>query len=119
MAKHNVLGKEGEDIAVKHLQRKGYKIIKRNYRYQRAEIDIIAKKDNVLAAVEVKTRSNAAFGNPQDFVKSAQIERLVMAFDHFINENDLEVEARFDIIGILKTNNKKEVKHIEDAFLFF
>ena len=69
MAEHNELGKKGEELAVKYLQEDGYEILDRNWTFQKAEIDIIAQKDNYLAIVEVKTRSSLDFGDPQDFVK--------------------------------------------------
>lgn len=69
MAEHNELGKKGEDLAVAYLLENGYEILDRNWTFQKAEIDIIAKKENILAIIEVKTRSNLDFGLPQDFVK--------------------------------------------------
>jgi len=68
MAEHNELGKKGEELAVEYLQQNGYKILDRNWTFQKAEIDIIATKENILAIVEVKTRSSLDFGSPQDFV---------------------------------------------------
>lgn len=68
MAKHNELGKEGEKRAVQYLQDDGYEILDINWTFQKAEIDIIAQKDNYLVIVEVKTRSSLDFGDPQDFV---------------------------------------------------
>jgi len=119
MAKHHQLGKKGEEAATELLQRKGYKILERNYRYLKAEIDIIAQKDDTVVAVEVKTRSTPEFGNPQDFVKPQQIKRLVSALDHYITKNDLNVEARFDIIGIIKNKLGTRIEHLKDAFLYF
>lgn len=119
MAQHNILGKKGEQMAVDLLLSKGYKILERNYRYLASEIDIIARKDNICAAVEVKTRSTADFGNPQDFVKPQQIQRLVAGLDYYITEHDLDVEARFDIVGIVKNESGTRIEHIENAFLPF
>ena len=68
MAEHYELGKKGEQLAVNYLIGKGYKIVERNWRFQKAEIDIIARKAETLISVEVKTRSTKNFGNPQDFV---------------------------------------------------
>lgn len=119
MAKHNELGKKGEEMAVDYLQRKGYQILERNYRFLKSEIDIIAQKEDTVCAIEVKTRSTADFGNPQDFVKPDQIQRLVLALDHYITTNDLEVEARFDIVAIVKNKLGTQIEHLEDAFLYF
>ncbi len=77
MAEHNELGKLGEELAVDFLQKNGYEILETNWVFQKAEIDIIAQKDNMLVAVEVKTRSSIDFGLPQDFVKPKKIQLLV------------------------------------------
>lgn len=119
MATHNELGKKGEDIAVEYLLKKGYKIIERNWRFQKAEIDIIAQKENVLAVVEVKTRSTDYFGNPQDFVNPKKIKLLVSAVNEYVVKNDLDVEVRFDIIAIIKKENTIKIKYLVDAFLHF
>ena len=119
MAKHLILGKEGEDLAVAYLIKNNYTILERNYRYLKAEIDIIAKKNNVLAVVEVKTRSSNSFGNPQDFVKPKQIKNLVTAIDQYIETKDLNVDVRFDIIAIIKNEKQIKLEHIQDAFYHF
>ncbi|WP_299105156.1 YraN family protein [uncultured Tenacibaculum sp.] len=119
MAEHNELGKKGEKIAVDYLLEKGFQIIERNYRFQKAEVDIIAKKDDLLIAIEVKTRSSIEFGDPQDFVSPKKIKLLVSAIDHYVIEKNLDVEVRFDIIAIVIKNNKENLEHIEDAFLHF
>jgi putative endonuclease len=90
-----------------------------NYSFQKAEIDIIAKKDNTLAVVEVKTRSSIEFGLPQDFVKPKKIQLLVKAVNEFVVANDLELEVRFDIIAIHKEKNDFKIEHLEDAFYHF
>ncbi|MGB2087045.1 putative endonuclease [Psychroflexus salarius] len=119
MAAHNDLGKQGEKEAVELLLKKGYKILETNYTFQKAEIDIIAKTTTELVVVEVKTRSTPDFGDPQDFVKPAQIKRLVNAIDHYIQQNDIDLEVRFDIIAIIKNRLGKRIEHLEDAFYFF
>ncbi|AXP80437.1 hypothetical protein CJ739_1348 [Mariniflexile rhizosphaerae] len=119
MAKHNELGKEGEQLAVDLLLKNGYAILERNYRFDKAEVDIIAQKDTILAIVEVKTRSTVDFGNPQDFVKPKQIQRLVKAVDEYITVNGLDIEVRFDIIAIVKRGNALNVEHLENAFYHF
>jgi putative endonuclease len=119
MAQHNDLGKKGEQLAVDFLQQKGYAVLERNYRHQKAEVDIIARKEDIICAVEVKTRSTPEFGNPQDFVKPKQIQQLVKAMDFYITENDLDVELRFDIVAIVKNKLGTRIEHFEDAFLHF
>ncbi|MBA6156122.1 YraN family protein [Tenacibaculum sp. S7007] len=119
MAQHNDLGNKGEQLAVDYLLERGYLIVEKNYRYQKAEIDIIAKKENLLVAVEVKTRSTNEFGNPQDFVNKKKIQLLVAAIDNYVLEKDLEVDIRFDIIAITKEKNEFNIQHLKDAFLYF
>ena len=119
MAQHNELGKKGEQLAVDYLIKKGYTIMERNYRFQKAEVDIIAKLKDTLAIVEVKTRSTADFGNPQDFVKPKQIQRLVKAVDEYITANNLDIEVRFDIIAIVKQGKGFNIEHLENAFYHF
>ena len=119
MAQHNELGKKGEQLAVGFLLKNNYEIIERNYRFDKAEVDIIARIKDTLAIIEVKTRSSTEYGNPQDFVKPKQIQRLVKAVDEYVNVNDLDVEVRFDIIAIVKENNNFNIEHLENAFYHF
>ena len=119
MAQHNELGKKGEQLAVDYLLKNKYEIIERNYRFDKAEVDIIAKQKDTLAIIEVKTRSTLDFGNPQDFVKPKQIKRLVKAVDEYVNVNGLDVEVRFDIIAIVKEDKNFKIKHLENAFYHF
>ena len=119
MAEHNELGKQGEALAVEFLQQKGYEILETNWTFQKAEIDIIAQKDSVLAIVEVKTRSSIDFGLPQDFVTPKKIQLLVKAVNEYVLSKDLEVQVRFDIIAIHKEGTEYHLEHIEEAFYYF
>jgi putative endonuclease len=119
MAQHNELGKLGEELAVDFLQQNGYEILETNWVFQKAEIDIIAQKDNIIAIVEVKTRSSIEFGLPQDFVKPKKIQLLVKAVNEYVISNDLDVEIRFDIIAISKEGKEYNMEHIENAFYHF
>ena len=119
MAEHNDLGKFGEELAVDFLEKNGYEILETNWVFDKAEIDIIAQKNGILAIVEVKTRSSIEFGLPQDFVKPKKIKLLLKAVDEYVVQNDLDVEVRFDIIAILKENDNFNIEHIEEAFYYF
>jgi len=120
MAYHNELGALGEELAVQYLVREGYKILERNYFYNKAEIDIIAQKDpNVLVVVEVKTRNSTAFGNPQDFVTKKKIKFLVKAAHEYVVQNSLDVEVQFDIIAVLKNKSEERIEHFKNAFYHF
>lgn len=119
MAEHNDLGKLGEELAVEYLQKDNYLILQTNWVFQKAEIDILAQKGDVLAVVEVKTRSSLDFGLPQDFVKPKKIQLLVKAVNEYIIQNDLDVEVRFDIVSIFKNKDIFEIEHLQDAFFHF
>lgn len=119
MAQHNELGKLGEELAAAFLQQNGYTILETNWTFQKAEIDIIAQKNNILAVIEVKTRSSVEFGLPQDFVKPKKIQLLVKAVHEYVVSNELDVEVRLDIIAIHKKNDDFEIEHIEEAFFYF
>ena len=82
-------------------------------------IDIIAQKNDVLAAIEVKTRSTDYFGNPQDFVNPKKIKLLLYAIDNYVVERDLDVDVRFDIIAIIQNKKETKIEHLKDAFLHF
>lgn len=119
MALHNELGKRGEQLAAEYLQQHGYAIRETNWFFDKAEIDIIAQKDNVLAIIEVKTRSSLEFGLPQDFVKSKKIRLLVKAVNQYVISNELDLEVRFDIIAIHDEHNNTTIEHLQDAFYYF
>lgn len=119
MAQHNELGKKGEELAVSFLMKNGYNILERNYTYQKAEVDIIARKEGLLAVVEVKTRSTSYFGNPEDFLKPKQIQNLVKAVNEYVILNDLDLEVRFDIVAIIKQKEGFDIEHLENAFYHF
>lgn len=119
MAQHNNLGKKGEILAVEFLEKNNYQILERNYRFDKAEVDIIAQTSNILAIVEVKTRSSSEFGNPEEFVKPKQIKNLVKAVDEYVTLNNLDLEVRFDIIAIIKNKDELKIEHLENAFYHF
>ena len=119
MAEHNELGKLGEELAVEFLRKEGYRILETNWMVQKAEIDILAQKENILAVVEVKTRSSLDFGLPQDFVKPKKIQLLVKAVDAFVSERDLDIQVRFDIIAVHKEDKSFVIEHLIDAFYHF
>ncbi len=119
MAQHNELGEIGEQRAIDYLIRKGYTILERNWRFQKAEIDIIAQKGKIVASIEVKTRSNNEFGNPQNFVTQKKIKLLVMAMNQYVIQKNIHLEVRFDIIAITKNNRGFDILHLDNAFLHF
>ena len=120
MASHNELGKLGEALAAQYLVREGYTILATNWTFQKAEIDLIAQKHpETLVFVEVKTRNSAFFGDPQSFVTPTKIKLLIKAANEYVVSNKLNVEARFDIIAVLKNNTQEQIKHFVNAFYHF
>ena len=116
MAKHNELGKKGEELAKIMLIDKGYSIIETNWRYDKDEIDIIAKDGDELVIVEVKTRSTDFFGYPEEAVNSKKEFFLIRATESYLQEKDLDIDSRFDIVSIILNNKETKIHHIIDAF---
>jgi putative endonuclease len=116
MADHNEIGKQGEALAASYLAKKGYDIVTQNWRFQKAEIDIIAKHENQIVIVEVKTRTSLEFENPKEAVTIPKQKRIVKAADAFIQEQNIDLECRFDIVSVLIQGKKTDIEHIEDAF---
>jgi len=116
MAQHNELGKAGEELALKHLRKSGYTILAVNWYYGHEEIDIIAKDGETLVVVEVKTRAGTDFGEPEFAVNRRKQKSIVRVADAYIQENDLDVETRFDVISVVINKNETQLHHIEDAF---
>lgn len=112
-------GKAAENYAVYYLKRKQFKILKRNYRYLKAEVDIIALHEKTLIIVEVKGRTSTLFGDPETFITKKKIALLTLATNQFVQENELDVSVRFDIVAVLRLDGKWEVNHIENAFYAF
>ncbi|MGE0089948.1 MAG: YraN family protein [Bacteroidales bacterium] len=116
MSDHIELGKEGEERAAQFLINGGFKIKNRNWRFGKNEIDIIAEKENRLVIVEVKTRTNDYFENPKEAVTKKKQRFIIKAAEAYIEQFNINLETRFDIISILNQNGKIEIEHIEDAF---
>ncbi|GIZ07829.1 YraN family protein [Flavobacterium sp. UMI-01] len=119
MAAHNELGKLGEEMAVNFLKENGYVILDRNWRYLKAEIDIVCQLNNTLVVVEVKTRSSIEIGLPIDAINSKKIRLLTRAVDEYVCAKNLDMEVRFDVISIHKEKNSFVIEHLTDAFYYF
>lgn len=120
MADHNDFGKIAEDMAAEYLQKNGYRILARNFRFQKAEIDIIAEKDNLIIVIEVKARSTDVFMLPHEAVTKTKIRSIVLAANHYMEEFKKDNEVRFDIISVLPDENKNlSIDHIANAFQAF
>lgn len=110
-------GNHGEDLAAAYLLAKGYTILERNWRYQKAELDIIAQHGNTTVFVEVKTRRGLAYGYPEEGVTPAKQKHLSRGANAYVMEKDINNDLRFDIISIILNKGElPQINHIEDAF---
>jgi putative endonuclease len=116
MASHNELGKKGEQIVLKYLVRNGYHILEQNYRFGRDEVDIIARDEVTIVFIEVKTRTNNEIEEPERAVNYNKQKRIIRVANHYLIENDLDNESRFDIFGVTFNQLEENINHIEDAF---
>ncbi|MBR3051619.1 MAG: YraN family protein [Selenomonadaceae bacterium] len=118
MSKQKIFGRLGEDCAAKFLEAQGYTIVARNFRIRSAEIDIIARRDDVLVFVEVKARSDIRHGLPSEAVTFRKQKKIIEAAGVFLqDENFSECACRFDIVEVyLRGDCVEEINHIENAF---
>lgn len=118
MAAHNELGHWGENIATEYLLRKGYRIIARDWKDGRRDIDIVAINDEYLIFVEVKTRRNEVFIQPEEAVDRNKVRSLCIAAAKFVKIHHINMALRFDVITVVgMPGDDYEINHIKDAFL--
>lgn len=116
LSHHLDIGLAGELYACTHLTQQGYTIIEKNWRYRRAEVDIICAKDNLLVFIEVKTRTSNYMGEPTAAVTRSKQKHIVRAADAYVKAYEGDPDIRFDIVGIIMNSNERSLEHIEDAF---
>jgi putative endonuclease len=110
-------GALGEDTAVDYLRKKGYRILARNFRYERGEIDIVAEDQHELVFIEVKARRTKRFGDPEDAITAAKCRQLWKVAEGYLFQHELEdKECRFDVVAIEYMNNVPVIRHLIDAF---
>ena len=119
MARHNELGKWGEQYAADYLQSIGYDIIERDWRIGHRDIDIIARTGDgtTVVFVEVKTRTSDVVTKPDDSVDIKKIRNIGYAANNYIKTKGIVDEVRFDIISIIGNNKENaQLEHIIEAF---
>jgi putative endonuclease len=117
MHQHLISGTWGESLAAGMLIDKGYLILERNWRFKRAEIDIIAMDGPILVFVEVKTRANTFFGRPEEFIGPGKKRLLFDAAAAYMRQVGHEWEIRFDIVSIIGIEGAHAtMEHFKDAF---
>ena len=113
MADKRITGQEGEDRAAVVLKRKGYTIVATNYRSPFGEIDIIAEEGGFLVFIEVKRRTNRAFGTSLDAIDLKKKRHIIRSAQTYLKANDcLDRRVRFDVVGI----DGGDVRVIKHAF---
>lgn len=121
MATHNDFGKEAEIYAAEHLVKNQYEILAKNWRFLKAEIDIIAidKSTNQIVIIEVKSLASSVLKNPEEAINKSKKKLLISAANEFIVQNEIDLEVRFDAISLVKMNSGWKVNHIKNAFMAY
>jgi len=116
MAQHNELGRWGEGLAACYLRDKGYIIVQNDWKSVHRDIDFIARDGDTTVFVEVKTRRNNLYGEPEEAVDQEKLENLRRAVNHYIKSRRVDTPVRFDIVSITGTPEAMpEIKHIIDV----
>jgi putative endonuclease len=116
MAESHNLGQKGEDLAADHLKNTGFKILIRNWKWGKHEIDIIAENNEFIIFVEVKTRSNDFRMHPVAAVTREKQKSIIWAANGYLQKFKIDKEARFDIITVIMLVDSYKIDHIEGAF---
>lgn len=116
MAQHNALGKAGEEAVTSYLQENGYTIRDRNWRKNHLELDIVAVENEELVVIEVKTRSNNDYIEPQEAVNWQKVRRIVIAADAYVKHFCIDAPIRFDIITVMGVPGNFKIEHFKNAF---
>ena len=112
-----ILGAQGERLAARHLRRRGYAIVQRNYRCRHGEIDLVALDGGVLVFVEVKTRAQSQFGLPIEAVDRRKQEQVARVAREFVRQHRLYDRAiRFDVVGVRRRGWRWEIDVVRNAF---
>lgn len=116
MSEHLELGQKGEELACGWYERKGYRILARNWRLRKLECDLILANSSFVVFAEVKTRSNISFGEPQVFVTHEKQSNLIHLANHYMQMHRIDKEARFDIVSVVIQGETEKIEVFEDAF---
>jgi putative endonuclease len=116
MAESHDLGKRGEEAAAEHLKKSGYRILRRNWKTGKLEIDIIAENRDFIIFAEVKTRSEDFKEDPRSAINREKQKSIIFAADNYIKWNNIDKESRFDVIIVIMKDDTPKIDHIEGAF---
>lgn len=116
MSEQSELGKIGEELAAKFLEKKGYEIHVRNWRFKKGELDIVAEKNNTMVFVEVKTRKSSYLAEPRITISMKKQKMLITTADIYLKLNKISKESQFDVITVIVGGKENNYEHLEDAF---
>ena len=116
MAESHNLGIKGEELAAEHLKKSGYKILFRNWKWGKNEVDIIAGKDDIVVFVEVKTRTDEFLGGVASAISKEKQKSIIFAAEGYIRRYNVDKESRFDVLTIIMSGETFTIDHIENAF---
>lgn len=112
-----IVGMRGEDLAIEHLQQKGFELVERNYRFERGEIDAVMRDADELVFVEIKARRSSAYGAPEDAVTAAKRNQIRRVAEGFLFEHEIrDIPCRFDVVAVRWKGSQPEITHIVNAF---
>ena len=118
MAAHNELGKWGEALAAEFVEQQGYEILERDWKSGHHDLDIIARDEDTLVIIEVKTRRNRLFGDPEEAIDYKKRLSLQSAINHYVKSHRIKIPVRFDVISIVgMIGSTPEIDHIKDVAL--
>ena len=118
MAAHNELGKWGEALAAEFVEQQGYEILERDWKSGHHALDIIARDEDTLVIIEVKTRRNRLFGDPEEAIDYKKRLSLQSAINHYVKSHRIKIPVRFDVISIVgMIGSTPEIDHIKDVTL--
>ncbi|MBO4488913.1 MAG: YraN family protein [Bacteroidales bacterium] len=109
-------GKKGEDLAWEYLESQGYRLLERNLHWGHLEIDLVVENDDFIVFVEVKTRKNNMFGEPETFVTLQKQRNMIRAANGYVLKMGIRKEVRFDVVSVILDEGVSSVKHIQDSF---
>lgn len=116
MAAHNDTGAEGEQLAAEHLEKNGFEILDRNWRHRNFELDLVARENDFIVVVEVKTRKSLYGGEPEVSVNRQKQRSIIKAANAYVVYHGIDMQVRFDIIGVVIKGKTHFINHIKDAF---
>jgi putative endonuclease len=110
-------GRAAESLAADYFLQHGYRVLERNYRTRRGEVDLILEKGCYLIFVEVRYRRSTAFGSPEETITPAKQRKVILAALEYVVRRGLGARMiRFDVVSLVQGSGAPRIEHIEDAF---